>query len=662
MTPHHHPSHRFGLLARTGLSALLILVIAIAYHSATMNGFHLDDADNIVRRGAVHMEALTTAALQRAATEGLLPKRIIPNVSFALDWWRGGGTPKAFQETNILIHIAAALALAWLIRTILELRGASRRTAWLAACAAAALWALHPIQIQAVTYIVQRMTSLAALFMLLTVTAYIRARTGPRPLLHFPVAALCAIGAILSKENAYILPLLLLVAEYTVCRPPGRTTFSRLDWIVLGLPVAGAAYAVIDLAFLQGPVWRYIMPAYEIRDFTPSERLLTQPRVIFFHLGQILFPLPGRFSIEHDFPLSTSLFTPWTTFPAMLGIAAWSCGGLWLTLRSSSRVAGFFTLWLPLTLLIESSVVPLEMIFEHRMYLPSAGLAGLVALGLQRLLTENRHRTTALALTFLIGLCLMLATLQRVPDWKTSITLLERAVETYPGRSRVWANLGTAYESEHRSKEAIAAYTKAIALEPGRALSYLNRGSSHLKLGALAEAEADYRRFLALQPSDFRGRFALGNLLLTAGRHEEAESQFRQAIELEPTSPLPHLELGKLLFQSGRPAEAIPFLTRARLLDQALADGTYFAILGMAYGQSRQYAAAEEAFQAATRHNPDNIDAWINLGLAQLRHGKPQHALATMNTVLQRAPANARARTIHAEALKALEASHSAPP
>lgn len=663
MTSSRHVTPAFGYLTRLGLGTLLILLIAVAYHAAPQNGFHLDDADNIVRRGTIHMETFTTAALHRAATEGLLPKRVIPNVSFAVDWWRGGGSPRAFQETNILIHIAAAMALAWLIRTILGLCGATPRAAWLASCAAAALWALHPIQVQAVTYIVQRMTSLAALFMLLTVSAYIRARTGPRPLLYFPLAALCAIGAILSKENAYILPLLLLLTEYTLCRRGGQRTLSRFDWIALSLPLAGAAYALIDLAFLQGPVWRFIMPAYEMRDFTPAERLLTQPRVIFFHLGQIFFPLPGRFSIEHDFPVSSSLFTPWTTLPAILGVAAWACGGLWLAVRSASRVAGFFILWLPLTLLIESSIVPLEMLFEHRMYLPSAGLAGLVALGLHRCLADGRPRATlGLTLTVTVGLSLMLATIQRVPDWRTSITLLERTVESYPGMSRTWANLGTAYESEHRSHEAIAAYTQAIALEPGRALSYLNRGSSHLKLGELAAAEADYRRFLALQPRDFRGKFALGKLYLASDRPAEAESQFRQAIELEPTSPLPLLELGHLLLQTGRPADAIPMLTQAARLDPALADSAHFSALGAAYGRSGQYPAAEEAFRNALERNPEDIDAWINLGLAQLRGGKPQQALATLDRALTRAPDHPRALNIRAAAVEALARSRAGQP
>ncbi|NMF99880.1 tetratricopeptide repeat protein [Aromatoleum toluolicum] len=643
---------RFRLL-QPCLIALPLLAIAIAYHAAPQNGFHLDDAVNIVGHGSMHIAELDVASLRRAAAEAHLPHRVLPNLSLAIDWWRGDGAPAPFQLTNILIHAATALAVLAFLLTTFRCAGLPERGAWITAATATTLWAVHPIQVQAVTYIVQRMASMAALFMLVTLIAYVRARAAPRRWPWYGVAGVAAVAACLSKETAYILPALVLLAEYTLCRKPGERIRSRVDHLLLALPVVVAVYAIVDLAILHGPLSDYVMAGYASRDFTPTERLLTQPRVIFFHLGQILLPLPGRFSIEHAFPTSTSLWQPWTTAVAIAGIAAWIAGGIWLALRSKFPVAGFLVLWVPATLAIESSIVPLEMVFEHRMYLPSVGLAGLAGLGLHQL-ADTRFRPAAIVLAAIAMLGFLAATIVRVPTWRTPVSLYEHAVRNAPDAPRAWTNLATAYEGQDRTTDAIAAYTKALEIDPARALAYLNRGSSYRKRGDLAAAEADYQKFIRLEAGDYRGPFALGSLYAASGRYDDAARWLDLADRLNPRSALPARELANVYFATGRPDATIRALELTRARDAAMADAPYFTLLGAAHGRLGRFDQAIDAFDRALQIDPALGGARLNRGFAHLRSGNPREALSDFDAVIAQSPDIARAHYGRAEALTQL--------
>lgn len=639
-------------LLPAALVSLLIALVFVAYHAAPQNGFHLDDADNIVRHGAIHMTEFGIDPLVRAATDGFLPRRALPNLSFAVDWWRGDGSPAAFQLTNVLLHALAAVAVLALLHQALVRHGVGTIDSWIASTLAAAAWAAHPVQVQAVTYIVQRMASMAALFMLLAVWAYVRGRLAARPAKWYASSGIATAAALLSKENASILPALFLLAEYTLCRTPDERIKHRFDRVLLALPVAIALYAVIDLA-LEGPLWRYVTPGYETRDFTLAERLMTQPRVLAFHLGQILWPLPGRFSIEHDFALSTSPWEPWTTLPAIAGLAVWVGGGIWLALRSRAPVAGFFVLWVPATLLVESSVIPLEMVFEHRMYLPSVGLAGLLALALSRVMTSPRRAAATTAVTALV-VALLAATLVRVPVWRTPLSLSESAATHAPRSARTWTNLGTHYEAAGRSVEAVASYSRAIALRPEHSIAYLNRGASHAKNGRPADAEADYRRFVALAPGDFRGAYALGALYLGARRFGEAEEWLRRAATQAATSPLPLLRLAELHLATGQPAATVGALVEARARDGAVADAQYHDLLGVAHARLGRFDIAIAEFDRALNLEPSRADSRVNRAFALLRSGQPLQALTDFERVLARRPNDAHAHYGRAMSLAAL--------
>jgi hypothetical protein len=151
-------------LAKFLAPATLLILIAIAYREAPNNVFHLDDGYNIVRHQPVMMTQLTAGTLIDAGRSAYLSTRPLPSMTFAIDWWRGGGSPRHFQWTNLMIHSAAAIAVFGLLTVILRRLNQPPWIVGVAALFGAALWACHPIQVQGVTYVVQRMASMAALF------------------------------------------------------------------------------------------------------------------------------------------------------------------------------------------------------------------------------------------------------------------------------------------------------------------------------------------------------------------------------------------------------------------------------------------------------------------------------------------------------------------
>jgi hypothetical protein len=185
-------SNKVRALQVVGLALLLAIIVALTYREAPGNEFHFDDHRNIVDYGPVRMEQPSGKALLDAFANPKLQYRNFPSLTFAVDWWRGGGEARAFLQTNVFLHVLTALAVfAFAYRLLCRLQTENRRTVLLAAFCVALLWAVHPINSQAVNLIVQRMAILATLFVLLSLTCYLEAR-------H---TALSAMGRCLSKTN-----------------------------------------------------------------------------------------------------------------------------------------------------------------------------------------------------------------------------------------------------------------------------------------------------------------------------------------------------------------------------------------------------------------------------------------------------------------------------
>ena len=317
---------------------LLFVMVGLAYSNSLDAIWTLDDDPNILQNSRLHIKDLQSETLFQTFFSPLHPdengqpglNRPLAHLSFALNWYFGKDSPAGYRLVNIFIHFIAAFVLFLIIRDLLDtpnMRGKSLGREGSIALIGSALWAVNPIQTQAVVYIVQRMASLACLFYLLAMWCYIRGRASEerrRRAVFFILTIISFLAGVGSKENAILLPATLLLLEFTFFQDWSQPAVRRRFGYVLSsalcmLLVGGWLFSSGKLDSLLD---------YNIRLFTPWERLLTQPRIVLFYLGQIFYPVPGRLSIVHDVELSRSLFDPWTTLPAIFSVLALICFGL----------------------------------------------------------------------------------------------------------------------------------------------------------------------------------------------------------------------------------------------------------------------------------------------------------------------------------------------
>lgn len=387
----------------TALAALVLGTLAVAiYWPGLHGGFFFDDGPSILLADGVRLQALSRESLQQAwASGGAGPSgRPVAQLSFALNHFFHGFSPLAFKATNLAIHLACA-ALVFALTLQLFRQTATRAAApqyLLASGAVAALWLLHPIQLLPVLHVVQRMTSLSAMFLLTALLAHLRGREhGGRAGAAWLALAWAALWPLsfLSKETGVLLPLLVLAWELTV----RRNSADGLDRFARWFAAAVALGLAMALAYALSARAQWLWSGYELRSFSLMERVLTEGRVLWFYLGLIVAPRLEVLGLYHDdMALSTDLLAPWTTLPAMTGLLALVWLAWWL--RRRAPLVAFGIAWFLIGHLLESTVLPLELAHEHRNYLPLWGilLAGGAVL-LQALASQGSRKTIAVALT-----------------------------------------------------------------------------------------------------------------------------------------------------------------------------------------------------------------------------------------------------------------------
>jgi len=426
-----------------------------------------DDRPNIVQNTALHVDRLGGDGLLYAAYS-FQPgngSRALSMLTFALDYWRAGLDASAFKVTNILIHVLTTLALAVFLRRLLASVQWPPRRAMAGALILAMVWALHPLQVSSVLYVVQRMQTLVTLFMVLAMWAYLCMRQaqmkGERSRQHGVLMMLFWALGLASKEDAALLPAYLLVMELAVLRFAAASP--KLAWLwrkgYLLMAVAGvAAYALVVVPHY----WHWT--AYPGRDFSSWERLLSQGRVLVMYLGQIVWPSPSRLPFYYDdFAVSHSLWQPVTTLPAWLlvfGLLAWAW--CWRTLRP---LFAFGLLLFFAGHFMTSNVVNLELVFEHRNHLPLVGvlvaMADLCVAGWRRLALRP-----SLAVLLLAGLVFAEggAAAWRAYTWGEPLRFALETRRLAPNSERAWLALNAAYVERSSFKVGNPWFDRAIAV------------------------------------------------------------------------------------------------------------------------------------------------------------------------------------------------------
>lgn len=345
---------------------LIVTVIVPTLYWPGLNGsLTFDDRPNLLDNQALQLFDGTFPSLIDAATSGLASPlgRPLSMASFAFDFYLHGGDPFYFKLANLLLHLVNGVLIFFLARHLWpRLVGGERGQ--LAALWVAALWLLHPLNLTSVLYVVQRMTSLAALFTLLALNLYLygRAGTGARRWLAIGAAGLlCWPAGVLAKESALLLPLFILVCEWLAL---GGLRTRRAQFLVAALVLAALGLLAAN--------WQIVAGGYAVRDFTLHERLLTEARVLWFHILQILLPWLDVFSLHHDY---VAISRGWLTPPStLLAALAWTVAvALAWFARARWPLFTFALAWYLAAHALESTLLPLEIVHEHRNYLASFG-------------------------------------------------------------------------------------------------------------------------------------------------------------------------------------------------------------------------------------------------------------------------------------------------
>jgi hypothetical protein len=371
---------------------LIVILTAGAYSNTFTSDWHFDDFSNIVSNYSVH--AKTVPDIFKARYLDGTFTRYLGFITFSFNYYFHGMRTGGYHLGNLLIHISSAVLVYCIVYLTLSLprfRKIPEKRVWLISCAVALLWSLNPVQTEAVTYIVQRFTSLAALLALFSFMLYIKGRRcvlggRNRPGYIFIISAFPVfLASVLVKENIIVMPLVVLVYEHLFIHKIISFSNRKMAVIIL-LSLLSLLFLIMIRPNTMDVIVR-IGERYKTREFTLTERILTQFRVLVRYISLILFPHPSRLNLDYNYPISTGLFSPVTTFFSMLFIAASLVYGF--IVRNRDPLIAFCIFWFYINNAVESTFVPLEIIFEHRMYLPSLGVILLAVILLMRIIDRN---------------------------------------------------------------------------------------------------------------------------------------------------------------------------------------------------------------------------------------------------------------------------------
>jgi len=551
---------------------LVVLSILICYSNTLDSSWHFDDIPNIIENENIHIQNLSWDELENTIYSPLKNKitRPVAFFSFALNYWSSKFDTTGYHITNIFIHCLTAIFIYLVFLKTLQIYNGERvnqdRFFSLqdVALLGVIFWAVHPVQTQAVTYIVQRMASMAAMFYIIAFFCYLQFRltkNNIRKVIYVMLALLLWILGVGTKQNAVLLPLAVIGYEIAFLRFP----FAKYKKFIVLLAICVSATTVIIFYLKWGGIYQH----YSLRPFTMWQRLLTEPIVLSRYLFLIFCPLSDFLAMESDIIASKGLFDPPSTVLAILFISLLLLFGLlWL---KRIPIIAFAVLFFFVNHSIESTIIPLELSFDHRNYLPSIFLYLALAFYLVKALNyyKIKNRTFLYALlTVTITFYITSegnATYLRNDVYRDEIALLSDAVEKNPKNMRAMISLGVSYMKRGMYDKAHENYRMAEELYktyPERyqanwaGLLYYNAGVLALRQSREKKALELFYKSIFLYPFDLQSNFNLGVLLFKNGDLENAEKALINALGIEKTLgdnyPQAYNVYGRILYANNK--------------------------------------------------------------------------------------------------------------
>jgi tetratricopeptide (TPR) repeat protein len=580
---------------------VLFAAVVAAYQPVWFAGFIWDD-DQYITANPVIVGPLGLKEIWTTSAADICPLTLS---TFWVEhaWW--GSDPLLYHLVNVFLHGGCAVVL-WRVLRALLVPGA-----W----AGAALWALHPVQVESVAWITEMKNTESGLFFLLSILFFAR-DGGSRAGRNYFLVLLFAALAMTSKSSTVVLPLVLCLCAWW---QEGRwrwSTLGRVAPVFFMSMLAGACSMWTQgrqLASAAGPQWERSWP----------ERLATAGDAVWFYLGKLLWPQPlitiyPRWKIDAGLRVS---YLPLVAVIAVLFV-------LWLNRGSWARAwffsfACFLAALLPVLGLAELYFNRYSFVADHFQYLADMGPMALAGAGLAGLADRIAPGRAWLAPSLGAGLALILgmASWNRAWVYEDRETLWTDTVAKNPDCWIGYNNLGAVLLQKGDLDGAIADYEKALAVNPDLADPHYNIGIALSHEGRLDEAMGEFEQALKIDPHDAQAHSNLGLALARKGRLDEAAVQFENAVALDSGLAEPVNNLGWIYLQEGRWDAAISQFRRALQIDPALAEAHYN--LGAALLRSGQTDAAIAQFQETLRLQPGHRAAQDDLAKAETMGGHP---------------------------------------
>lgn len=586
---------RNRILAAAAAGTLVSMLLLLIYQPALHGAFVFDDLEQIVVNAKIRsLDGF------RMPSRWLNPQeRTLSFFTLALNFQWFGLEPLSYHLSNLFLHLLFGMATLAFVRLMLTAVRPNQRSSWAIPLFVALLVLLHPIQTQAVSYTIQRMTLLSGLFYVSACFFYLWARLafikrGWNRKLLFAILAVvaCTFLALNAKQNAASLPIAWWLLEGLVIKnKQGKANRSLL----IAIPLC---CTIVAMGLL-------LSPNFVTKDSTLISRstyLITQFGALWFYARLLLLPV-GQ-NVDHDFPMTETLLE-WPSFLALPGLLV--VIALAVLFRKQNPFLAIGLAWIAVTLSVESSVIPIrDVVAEHRLYLALPGFALVLAS-----LSSWLGRWQLSAACLLLGAYALL-TYQRNQVWAGPTELWTDAATKSPEKARPQLGLAYALFEENNLEGARAALEKALSLDPNNPKALNIMGMIHFRQGDREQAIHRYNAALNINPKQAGVHNNIGLAWEALNEPREAFVHFRKAVVLEAGNATYLYNAGNALLAQSKYEAAISIYEKATQLDPAFAKA--WSNLGMAHARSKNYQKATQALQNAVSFDPSSVDSWNNLG------------------------------------------------
>ena len=617
-------SYKISERARTfGAAGIIVLGALAAYRGCFHAPLLLDDASAIVENLSIRRLWPDWNELWTQTAHTTVNGRPLANLTLAINYALSGTDVGSYHALNLLIHVLSGLTLLGIVRRTMLRPVLRERFGWDAlplALAVALLWTLHPLQTEAVTYVIQRVESLMGLCYLLTFYCLIRSVDSPRPSLwQGCMVTVCLLG-MATKEVMATAPLLALLYDRTFLAGSFREAWQRRRWWYVGLAATWLPLACL-VAGTGGN--RGGTSGFDV-GVAPWAYWLTQFQAVAHYLKLSVWPHPLVFEYG-TFWVRPVEALPYAVIVVPLAVA--TVIALW-----RRPVLGFLGAWF-FMILAPSSIVPVatQTMAEHRMYLPLAAVIVAAVVGIYTLAGRRSwilFGTLAIALGMVTG--------SRNENYQSELAIWSDTVAKWPTNARAQTSLGLALDQSGRTREAIQHFEATLRIKPDDADAHNNLGNILDRSGRTSEAIRHYAAALRARPHDAQTLYNLGLALDHVGRISEAIERHEAALRIKPDFAEARNNLGVILWRSGRVREAIQQYEGALRIKPDYARAHYN--LGNALAQAGMTSEAIRHYEEALRIEPDLAEAGNNLGVILCQSGRIPDGILRIEEALRTKP------------------------